>query len=428
MVVISAVVLLFVLMFLNVPVYTSLIASALDYFINSDVNTIILVQKMARGLSSTTLLAIPFFICAGILMNSSGIADRLFDFCKVILGRMPGALAQVNVLLSTLMGGMSGSNIADAAMQSKMVFPQMIKGGYDAPFSAAVTAASSLITPIIPPGIGLITFGYLGNVSVGRLFMAGILPGVLMCVVMMIFVHFISLKNGYLPIRKTKATMREIGHASKSAISAIVMPVIIIGGIRLGIFSATEAGSVAIVYAIVVGFLFYKSLTVKSLVQALRDTVVSTTNVAIIFASATAFSWFITNERIPQAISDWVITSINNPTIFLLAVIGLLLICGCFMDGGALQVILVPLLLPAARALGINEVHFGIIYILTSAIGTLTPPLGTVMFTVCNITGVGTRDFVKAEIPFYICLIICLLILAFVPQITLLLPNLVYGV
>lgn len=206
------------------------------------------------------------------------------------------------------------------------------------------------------------------------------------------------------------------------------MPVIIIGGIRLGIFSATEAGSVAIVYAIVVGFLFYKSLTVKSLVQALRDTVVSTTNVAIIFASATAFSWFITNERIPQAISDWVITSINNPTIFLLAVIGLLLICGCFMDGGALQVILVPLLLPAARALGINEVHFGIIYILTSAIGTLTPPLGTVMFTVCNITGVGTRDFVKAEIPFYICLIICLLILAFVPQITLLLPNLVYGV
>ena len=146
MVVISAVVLLFVLMFLNVPVYTSLIASALDYFINSDVNTIILVQKMARGLSSTTLLAIPFFICAGILMNSSGIADRLFDFCKVILGRMPGALAQVNVLLSTLMGGMSGSNIADAAMQSKMVFPQMIKGGYDAPFSAAVTAASSLIT------------------------------------------------------------------------------------------------------------------------------------------------------------------------------------------------------------------------------------------------------------------------------------------
>lgn len=427
MIVVSAVILLFVLMFLNVPVYASLIASALDYFINSDVNVIILVQKMARGLNSTTLLAIPFFICAGILMNSSGIADRLFDFCTVILGRMPGALAQVNVLLSTLMGGMSGSNIADAAMQSKMVFPQMIKGGYDAPFSAAVTAASSLITPIIPPGIGLITFGYLGNVSVGRLFMAGILPGCLMCVVMMVFVHFLSVKNGYLPLRKDKIPFKTVAKASQSAVSAIVMPLIIIGGIRLGIFSATEAGSVAIVYAIVVGFLFYRSLTWKSLIQSLRDTVVSTTNVAIIFSAATAFSWFITNERIPQVISDWVIASIHNPNLFLLAVIGILLICGCFMDGGALQVILVPLLIPAARALGINEVHFGIIYILTSAIGTLTPPLGTVMFTVCNITGVGTKEFVKAEIPFYLCLLTSLLILTFVPQITLFLPNLVYG-
>ena len=427
MLVIGAVILLFVLMFLNVPVYASLIASALDYFMNADVRTIILVQKMARGLDSTTLLAIPFFICAGILMNSSGIADRLFDFCKVVLGRMPGALAQVNVLLSTLMGGMSGSNIADAAMQSKMVFPQMVRGGYDAPFSAAVTAASALITPIIPPGIGLITFGFLGNVSVGRLFMAGIFPGILMCIVMMIFVHFISVKHGYLPIRETRASWGEIGKASKSAVSAIVMPLIIIGGIRLGLFSATEAGAVAIMYAIVVGCVFYRSLNMKSLIQAMRETVESTTNVAIIFAAATAFSWFITNERIPQAISDWVITSINNRYVFLLAVIGLLLICGCFMDGGALQVILVPLLLPAARALGINEVHFGIIYILTSAIGTLTPPLGTVMFTVCNITGVGTREFVKAEVPFYICLLVSLLILAFVPQITLFLPNLVYG-
>ncbi len=427
MLVASAIILLFVLMFMNVPVYASLLASALDYFVNSDVNVIIMVQKMARGLESTTLLAIPFFIFAGILMNSSGIADRLFDFCKVVLGRLPGALAQVNVLLSTLMGGMSGSNIADAAMQSKMVFPQMIKGGYDPPFSAAVTAASSLITPIIPPGIGLITFGFLGNVSVGRLFMAGIVPGITICIVMMIFVHFLSLKKGYLPILEKRASLREIGHSSKSAVSAIIMPLIIIGGIRLGLFSATEAGAVAIVYATVVGFLFYKSLKFKSMVQAMRETVVSTTNVAIIFASATAFSWFITNERIPQLISDWVIANINNPNIFLVAVMGMLLIAGCFMDGGALQVILVPLLIPAARALGLNPVHFGIVYIFTSAIGTLTPPLGTVMFTVCNITGVSTKEFIKAELPFYICLIISLLIIAFVPQLTLFLPNMVYG-
>ena len=427
MVVLIAAILLLALLFLNVPVYIALVTAALEYFMFSDVNMMILAQKMARGLENTTLLAIPFFICSGILMNVGGIADRLFDFCKVILGHLPGALAQVNVLLSTLMGGMSGSNIADAAMQSKMVYPQMVHDGYDPPFSAAVTAASSLITPIIPPGIGLITFGYLGNVSVGRLFMAGILPGILMCIVMMIFVHFISIKKGYVPIRKKHASAREVVHASKSAVSAILMPIIIIGGIRMGIFSPTEAGAAAIVYALVVGGIFYRCITMKKIIQTLRETVESTTNVAIIFSAATAFSWFITNERVPQAISNWVVEHISSSAVFILAVIIMLLIAGCFMDGGALQVILVPLLLPAARALNINEVHFGIIYILTSAIGTLTPPLGTVMFTVCNITGVKTSEFVKAEIPFYLCLVISLLIIAYVPGISLLLPNLMYG-
>lgn len=427
MIVAIATIMLIVLLFLNVPVYTALVLSALEYFSLSDVNIMILAQKMARGLENTTLLAIPFFICSGILMNYGGIADRLFAFCKVILGHWPGALAQVNVLLSTLMGGMSGSNIADAAMQSKMVYPPMVKDGYDPPFSAAVTAASSLITPIIPPGIGLITFGFLGNVSVGRLFMAGIFPGILMCIVMMIFVHFISIKKGYMPIRKTRASFREVGRASKSAVSAILMPIIIIGGIRLGILSPTEAGAAAIVYALIVGGAFYKSLSVKKLVRTMRETVEATANVAIVFSAATAFSWVITNERVPQGISDWVISNISNPYIFLIAVIVMLLIAGCFMDGGALQVILVPLLLPTARALGINEVHFGIVYILTSAIGTLTPPLGTVMFTVCNITGVKTSEFVKAELPFYACLIVSLLIITFVPQISLMLPNLVYG-
>lgn len=417
-----------VLMFLNVPVYASLLSAAFTYFTaNPAVNTLIMVQKMARGLESTTLLAIPFFIFSGTLMNYSGIADKLFDFCKVALGHLPGALAQTNVLLSTLMGGMSGSNIADAAMEAKMVYPPMVKEGYDPPFSAAVTAASSLITPIIPPGIGLITFGFLGNVSVGRLFMAGILPGILMCAVMMVFVHFISIKKGYLPIRDKRASGRELLHASRNAISAIVMPIIIIGGIRCGIFSPTEAGAAAIMYAIIVGSFFYHKLTLKDTIKSLKETVVSTTNVAIIFASATAFSWFMTNERIPQAISAFVLANVNNRYVFILLVIIMLLILGCFMDGGATQVILVPLLLPAARALGIDPVHFGIVYILTSAIGTLTPPLGTVMFTVCDITDVKIGDFVRASLPFYICLVVSLLLIAYIPAISTLLPNLVFG-
>lgn len=422
-----AIVLMFILLLLNIPVYAALAAAGYEYFAVADVNSIILVQKMARALESPTLLAIPFFIMAGIFMSYSGIADRLFDFCKVILGHVPGTLAQTNVLLSTLMSGMSGSNIADAAMDAKLVYPQMVKEGYDPGFSAAVTAASALITPIIPPGISLITFGYLGNVSVGRLFMAGILPGVMLCVIMMIFVHFLSVKKGYKPLRDKPASFKEVAGSFRSAIIAITMPLIIIGGIRTGVFAPTEAGAAAIVYAAFIGMVVYKKLKISDIKAALRDTVVSTTNVAIIFASASAFSWFITNERIPAAISNFVTSNITSPHLFLLAVIIMLLIIGCFMEGGAVQVILVPLLLPAAQAIGINPVHFGIIYIISSAIGTLTPPIGTVMFTVCNITGVEISDFVKNAIPFYICLVICLLILAFVPQISLFLPNMVYG-
>lgn len=422
-----AIVLMFILLLLNIPVYAALAAAGYEYFAVADVNSIILVQKMARALESPTLLAIPFFIMAGIFMSYSGIADRLFDFCKVILGHVPGTLAQTNVLLSTLMSGMSGSNIADAAMDAKLVYPQMVKEGYDPGFSAAVTAASALITPIIPPGISLITFGYLGNVSVGRLFMAGILPGVMLCVIMMIFVHFLSVKKGYKPLRDKPASFKEVAGSFRSAIIAITMPLIIIGGIRTGVFAPTEAGAAAIVYAAFIGIVVYKKLKISDIKAALRDTVVSTTNVAIIFASASAFSWFITNERIPAAISNFVTSNITSPHLFLLAVIIMLLIIGCFMEGGAVQVILVPLLLPAAQAIGINPVHFGIIYIISSAIGTLTPPIGTVMFTVCNITGVEISDFVKNAIPFYICLVICLLILAFVPQISLFLPNMVYG-
>jgi len=427
MLVLIATILLLVLLFLNVPVYTSLVAASVSYFSVADVNMMILAQKMARGLENTTLLAIPFFLSAGVLMTSGGISARLFDFCKLIVGHWPGALAQVNVLLSTLMGGMSGSNLADAAMDCKMSYPQMIRNGFDPPFSAAVTAASALITPIIPPGIGLITFGFLGNVSVGRLFMAGILPGIMMCLLMMVFVHFISKKKGYKALRDRPSTFREIAHGSKSAVSAILMPLIIIGGIRLGIFSATEAGAVAIVYALIVGGLIYKEINGKVIVNCLRETVEATANVAIIFSTATAFSWFITKEQVPQAIANWAISSISNPHLFMLVVMVFLLIAGCFMDGGALQVILVPLLMPAVRALGINEVQFGIVYILTSSVGTLTPPLGTVMFTVCNLTGVKTGPFVKATAPFYLCLLMCILLLIFVPPITLILPNLVFG-
>ncbi len=232
---------MFTLFLLKVPVYISIIAASLFYFLTSNtLPPMVLAQRIISGMESLPLLAIPFFIMSGVFMNYTGITRRILKFAELLTGRLPGGLAQVNILLSTLMGGLSGSSIADTAMQSKMLVPEMVKRGYSKPFAAMITGASSLITSIIPPGIAMIIFGYVANVSIDLLFLGGILPGVLACASMMVLTHFISKKKGYKPVLEKAATPKEILVASKSAIVALVLPIIIIGGIRLGIFTATE--------------------------------------------------------------------------------------------------------------------------------------------------------------------------------------------
>ena len=404
-----------VLLFLKVPVFVSVLGRAAVYFVmNPGVNSIVFAQQAITGAESISLLAIPFFVCAGIMMNYTGVTARIMGFCEVLTGRMYGGLAQVNVLLSTLMGGLSGSNLADAAMEAKMLVPEMEKKGFSKEFSTVVTAASAMITPLIPPGISMILYGCIANVSIGDLFISGLGVGALLCITMMILVRFVSKARGYAPLRTTRVSGREFGTALKPAILPLCLPIIIIGGIRLGLFTATEAGAVAIVYSMLLGVI-YREMRWDDLKRGFKETVCTTSSIMLIVAAAGVFSWVLTKERIPQQLTEWIVATIDNKYIFLLIVNIFLLIVGMFIEGNASMIILVPLLHPIALAYGINEIQFAMTYIFNNAIGALSPPMGTLMFVTCGITGCKTGKFIKEAVPFYLLLLVNLLLITYVP-------------
>ena len=412
---IAASVIMLVLLFLKVPVFISVLGGAAIYFVfNPNVNSVVFAQQAITGVESINLLAIPFFVCAGIMMNYTGVTARIMAFCEVLTGRMYGGLAQVNVLLSTLMGGLSGSNLADAAMEAKMLVPEMEKKGFSKEFSSVVTAASAMITPLIPPGIAMILYGCIANVSIGDLFISGIGVGTLLCVSMMILVRFVSKKRGYAPIRSSRVSGKEFATALKPALLPMMLPVIIIGGIRLGVFTATEAGAVAIVYAMLLG-LVYREMHWADMKQGFKETVCTTASIMLIVSAAGVFSWVLTKERIPQQLTEWIVSTIDNKYVFLLIVNIFLLIVGMFIEGNASMIILVPLLHPVAMAYGINEIQFAMTYIFNNAIGALSPPMGTLMFVTCGITGCKTGKFIKEALPFYLLLLINLLLITYVP-------------
>ena len=421
----SAIVML-VLLFFKVPVFIAVLGGSMVYFVmNPGINTVIFAQQAIIGTEKISLMAIPFFVCAGIFMNYTGVTKRIMDFCEVVTGRLPGGLAQVNVLLSTVMGGLSGSNIADAAMESKMMVPEMTKKGFSLEFSSVVTAASSMITPLIPPGIAMILYGCIANVSIGKLFISGFGVGGLLCVSMMILVGVISKKRGYGLLTTEKLTWSKFWTALKPAILPLLLPIIIIGGVRLGIFTATEAGAVAIVYAAVLGF-GYRELGPNEIRQGLKETLMTTSSIMLIVAAASTFSWILTKEMIPQMFTQWMISVIHNKWIFLVAVDIFLIFVGMFVEGNASMIVLVPLFAPAATAYGIDPIHFAMVFIFANAIGAFTPPMGTLMFVTCGVTKCSTKDFIKEAVPFYALLFGCLLILTFIPICSTGLVNIIY--
>lgn len=425
-VLILAAIVMLVLLFLKVPVYIAVLGGSMIYFVmNPDINAIVFAQQAIVGTEKISLLAIPFFVCAGIFMNYTGVTRRIMDFCEVVTAHLPGGLAQVNVLLSTIMGGLSGSNIADAAMEAKMLVPEMNKKGFSLEFSSVVTAASSMITPLIPPGIAMILYGCIANVSIGKLFISGLGVGALLCITMMALVGIVSKKRGYGVLTTEKVTKEKFWTSFKPAFLPLLLPVIIIGGIRIGIFTATEAGAVAIIYALFLGII-YREMKLGSILKGMKETVATTASIMLIVAAASVFSWILTKERIPQSLTAWMLQTINNKYLFLIVVNIFLLIVGMFIEGNASMIILVPLLAPIAASYGINEIQFAMIYIFNNAIGALSPPMGTLMFVTCSITKCKTAAFIREAVPFYILLMVNLLLITWFEPFTTFLVNLFY--
>ncbi|MEZ8721304.1 TRAP transporter large permease [Vibrio pomeroyi] len=417
---------LFVLFLLNIPIAFSLIASAMVYFlfINDSIPVSLVMQRFISSAESFPLLAIPFFIMVGSVMNYAGISKSLLAFADSMIGHKTGGLAQVNVALSTLMGGISGSANADAAMQSKILAPEMTKRGYDLPFTAAVTAASSSISPVIPPGINLIIFALLANVSVHQMFIAGYVPAFLMALSLMVTIAFIARKRRYKPSRSESASAKERFHYFLKAIPAMLIPFGIILGMRFGLFTPTEAGAIAVLLCAIIGIFVYRQLGLKHIPLIMRETVQGTSSVMFIIIGAMVFGYYMTLDQIPHNVASALIELTDNKLVLLLLINVLLLVVGMFIEGGAAMIILTPLLLPAVLNLGVNPVHFGIIVIVNIMIGGVTPPFGSMMFTVCSILKVRMVDFVREVAPLLLALLTVLMLLTFSESLVMFLPNL----
>lgn len=421
-------VLMFALFALNIPVAFAMAIAALSFFIFADGLPLrVFVQKFVQATDSFPLLAVPFFICAGAIMNRAGITRRLLHLADALVGHMVGGLAQANVVLATLMGGLSASANADAAMQAKMLGTEMVRRGYAPGFAAAITACASVITPIIPPGIGLIIYGYLADVSVGRLFIGGIVPGLLLCAGLMIAVHLMSRRRGYTPLRERRASVGELWRATIDAAGALSIIAFIILGIRYGIFTPTEAGAMTVVYAALIGAAWHRELKWAAVPSIVVETVLATSAVMIIICAASAFGFYMSWERIPSRAAAVLIELTQQPWLLLLLInVGLIAI-GMLIEGTAALILLAPILVPAITNLGIDPLHFGVMLVLNLTIGGVTPPVGTMMFTACSILHVKVETFVKDGWPLMLSLFVVLMLITYFPALVTWLPTRLMG-
>lgn len=419
-------VLMLVFLFLRLPVFVAILGATASYFIcHPELNAAFMVQRFVSGTQSIPLLAIPFFVCAGVFMNYTGVTRRIIDFCEALIGNVVGGIGHVTVLVATIMGGLSGSNLADAAMEAKMLVPEMQKRGFSNAFASVLVACSAIITPLIPPGIAMILYGSIANVSIGKLFVAGIGPGILLCVALMLLVAVVSYKRGYTTTQRVDTSFKRVMYTFKRAFLPLCLPIIIIGGIRIGAFTPTEAGSVAILYSLLLGIV-YREMTFKNILMGLKDTVLTSAGIMLIVGMASAFAWILTRERVPQYLTSLFIHHLSSGVLFLLILNLFLIFIGMFIETTAAMIILVPLLTPIAAHFGINEIQFALTIIFNFSIGCISPPMGTLMFVTCSVTKCPMRTFIKEAVPFYLLLIVCLLLITFVPFITTGLVNLVY--
>lgn len=412
----------FIALILGIPVAFSLGLASLVYILLSDIPLIIIPQKMYAGLDSFVLLSIPGFILAGNLMNASGITEKIVNFCNAILGHIRGGLGLANIGASMLFAGISGTAIADTASLGSIMIPAMKKEGYSSGFASAVTATSSTVGPIIPPSLPMIIAGTLTGLSVGKLFLAGAVPGLLIGLGLMLMAMFISKKKNH--PKHPRASMRKMGTSFLQAFWAIMMGVIILFGIVGGFFTPTEASIVAVIYGLLIGFFVYKGLSWASLKKVMYDSAVTTASLMVLVGFANLFAWVLTSEQVPQQMADLILGISREKWLVLLMINVVLLIVGSFMETIAALLILFPVLLRVAMAVEVDPIHFAVIMVVNLVIGLTTPPVGVCLFVAAGIGKISMNQLVKSSWPFLIVCLVVLLLVTYIPEITLWLPGL----
>lgn len=416
---------LFSLIAIGVPIHVSLGLSGLLIFIGEGLPLTAATQTIINGTNSFPLIAIPFFIFAGLLMNEAQVTDKIFSFAKSLVGWMPGGLGHVNVGSSVIFAGMSGAAVADAGGLGAIEIKAMEDAGYDKEFSVGVTAASSTIGPIIPPSLPLIIYGVIAEVSIGQLFLAGIVPGLIMALSLMVMVFWFAVKRGY--PRETTFKIRNVMSTGRLAILPLLAPIIIIGGIMTGAFTPTESAIAAVIYTLLLGLCVYRTLSFNKILQTALETIKITASVLMIVASAALFAWVLTANQAANLLADQMLPISSNPTLVLFTMMLIVFAVGFFMETIAAITILVPLFLPVALVAGIDPIHLGIVLVLNLMIGLLTPPVGMVLYVLADVANIKFEACVKAVLPFMVPLLAVLILLIIFPQISLWLPEKLAG-
>lgn len=417
-------VILFVFLIIGVPVAVALGLSSLIFILANGSPSLVVLHSMVNGINSFPLIAVPFFILAGHLMNTAGITTKIFAFARAMVGWMHGGLGHVNVGASVIFAGMSGAAVADAGGLGNIEIRAMRDAGYDTDFAVGITAASSTIGPIIPPSLPLVVYGVVGNTSIGQLFAAGLIPGLIMAGALMIMVAWFSWRRGYQ--RDDRFLFSVFWHTFADAILPLFTPVIIVGGILSGMFTPTEAAIAAVVYALFLGVVVYRTLNWQRIIKVSLDTLETTAAIMMIVAASALFAWILTANQVAVHFAEALLSITSDKTILLLLITLIILVIGCFMETLAAITILTPVLLPVAVTIGVDPVHFGIIMILNLMIGLLTPPVGMVLYVLSKVANVPFERCVVATAPFLIPLVAVLLLLTFVPEFSMWLPTMVY--
>ncbi|MBI3370339.1 MAG: TRAP transporter large permease [Betaproteobacteria bacterium] len=406
----------------GVPVAIAMCSASLIYVMaTKNIPDFVVIHRMYGGIDSFPLLAVPFFIFAGNLMNSAGITNRIYNFALALVGWMKGGLGHVNVVGSMIFAGMSGTAIADAAGLGTIEIKAMQDHGYSTEFSVGVTAASATVGPIIPPSLPFVIYGMMASVSIGQLFLAGVIPGILMGATMMATVAWYAHTRNYQP--DAVFSWGQLGSSFVHAFLALMTPVLLIGGMTLGVFTPTEGAIAASAWALFLGLVWYRTLSWRMLVKLSMDTIETTSTVLFIVAAASIFGWLLTVTRVTDEVAALVLSVSSDPNVFLLMANLLLLFVGCFLEPTAAITLLVPILIPICRTLGIDLVHFGLVMVLNLMIGLLHPPMGTVLFVLSRIAKLSVERTTMAILPWLVPLLATLLLCTYVPEIVLWLPR-----